>query len=72
MYKFLTTKAKELQILLPSKIFISGHRGLIGSTLRKKLREKGFTDLVERTRQKVFQNRKSGVCVSCWAPKGRG
>lgn len=36
-----------------SKIFIAGHRGLVGSALTRKLREKGFTNLLERSRQEL-------------------
>jgi GDP-L-fucose synthase len=36
-----------------SKIFIAGHNGLVGSALARKLREKGFTNLVERTRKEL-------------------
>ena len=32
-----------------SKIYIAGHRGLVGSAIWKKLTEKGFTNLVGRT-----------------------
>jgi GDP-L-fucose synthase len=40
--------------MLPSsKIFVAGHRGLVGSALTRKLREKGFTNLVQRTRQEL-------------------
>jgi GDP-L-fucose synthase len=33
-----------------SKIFIAGHNGLVGSALTRKLREKGFSNLLERSR----------------------
>jgi len=32
-----------------SKIYIAGHKGLVGSAIVKKLREKGYTNLVYRT-----------------------
>jgi GDP-L-fucose synthase len=36
-----------------SKIFIAGHNGLVGSALTRKLREKGFSNLVERSRSEL-------------------
>jgi len=32
-----------------SKIYIAGHRGMVGSAIRRKLQAKGFTNFVERT-----------------------
>jgi GDP-L-fucose synthase len=32
-----------------SKIFVAGHRGLVGSAILKNLKEKGFTNIVTRT-----------------------
>ena len=34
---------------LDSKIYIAGHRGLVGSAIWKNLQEKGFTNLVGKT-----------------------
>jgi GDP-L-fucose synthase len=36
-----------------SKIFVAGHRGLVGSALVRKLREQGFTNLINRTRSEL-------------------
>lgn len=36
-----------------SKIFVAGHRGLVGSAIVRALREKGFDNLVVRTRQEL-------------------
>ncbi|HUI90800.1 MAG TPA: GDP-L-fucose synthase [Chitinivibrionales bacterium] len=36
-----------------SKIFIAGHRGLVGSAITRKLREKGFTNLLEKTHSEL-------------------
>lgn len=36
-----------------SKIFIAGHRGLVGSAIIRKLKEKGFTNLVSRTSRQL-------------------
>lgn len=38
---------------LNSKIFIAGHRGLVGSAMVRKLKSEGFNNLVLRTRQEV-------------------
>jgi GDP-L-fucose synthase len=40
-------------MLQSSKIFIASHLGLVGSALTRKLREKGFTNLVERSRKEL-------------------
>lgn len=36
-----------------SKIFIAGHRGLVGSAILKKLKEAGYTNLITRTRTEL-------------------
>lgn len=36
-----------------SKIFVAGHRGLVGSALVRRLKQAGFTNLVVRTRQEL-------------------
>lgn len=36
-----------------AKIFVAGHRGLVGSALVRKLNEKGFANLVKRTRAEL-------------------
>ena len=36
-----------------AKIFVAGHRGLVGSALLRKLNEKGFANLVQRTRSEL-------------------
>ncbi|MEK4424511.1 GDP-L-fucose synthase [Solibacillus sp. FSL K6-1523] len=38
---------------LTAKIYVAGHRGLVGSALVRKLQEKGYTNLVYRTSEKV-------------------
>ncbi len=35
------------------KIFVAGHRGLVGSHIKKKLEEKGYTNLVYKTRSEL-------------------
>ncbi|PZR76871.1 MAG: GDP-fucose synthetase [Chthoniobacterales bacterium] len=37
----------------PKKVFVAGHRGLVGSALVHKLNEKGFTNLVMRARSEL-------------------
>ncbi|MEL4027831.1 hypothetical protein NST89_04270 [Caldifermentibacillus hisashii] len=32
-----------------SKIYVAGHKGLVGSSIVRKLEEKGYTNLVYRT-----------------------
>lgn len=36
-----------------SKIFVAGHRGLVGSAIVRTLQERGYTNIVTRTRQEV-------------------
>lgn len=36
-----------------SKIFVAGHRGLVGSAIVRRLTEGGYTDLITRTRSEV-------------------
>src|SRR5205823_5279731 len=36
-----------------SRIFVAGHRGLVGSAICRRLREAGYDDLILRTRQEL-------------------
>lgn len=36
-----------------SKIFVAGHRGLVGSAIIKSLKEKGYTDIVTKTHKEL-------------------
>jgi GDP-L-fucose synthase len=36
-----------------SKIYIAGHRGMVGSAISRKLTREGYTNLVTRTRQEL-------------------
>lgn len=36
-----------------AKVFVAGHRGLVGSAIVRKLREKGYSQVVTRTRQEL-------------------
>lgn len=36
-----------------SKIFVAGHRGMVGSALLRRLQDKGYTNLVVRTKQEL-------------------
>ncbi len=36
-----------------SRIYVAGHRGLVGSALLKKLKEDGYTNIITRTRQEL-------------------
>jgi GDP-L-fucose synthase len=44
-----------------AKIYIAGHRGLVGSALVKKLQEQGFTKLVLRTSKELDLRRQADV-----------
>jgi GDP-L-fucose synthase len=36
-----------------SKIYIAGHRGLVGSAIERVLRREGFTNIIGKTRQEL-------------------
>ncbi len=38
-----------MEISKDSKIYVAGHRGLVGSAIMNNLRERGFTNLVGRS-----------------------
>jgi len=44
-----------------SKIYIAGHRGLVGSALMRKLKEKGYTNLITRTHAELDLTDNSAV-----------
>lgn len=44
-----------------SKIYIAGHRGLVGSALMRKLHERGYKNLVSRTKGELDLRRQSDV-----------
>ncbi len=45
--------SKENRMEKSSKIFVSGHNGLVGSALVKNLIQKGFTNIITRTRSEL-------------------
>lgn len=36
-----------------SKIFVAGHRGLVGSSIVRVLKERGYTNILMRTRNEL-------------------
>ena len=40
-------------IMMDEKIFVSGHRGMVGSAVVKKLKEKGYNNIVTKTRAEL-------------------
>ncbi len=44
-----------------AKIFVAGHRGMVGSAIVRRLRDSGFTNLVVRTRRELDLTRQAGV-----------
>ncbi|XP_043726065.1 putative GDP-L-fucose synthase 2 isoform X1 [Telopea speciosissima] len=59
-----TDKEAQVDSFLPNKtakIFVAGHRGLVGSAIVRKLEELGFTNLVLRTHHDLDLTRQSDV-----------
>ena len=44
-----------------SKIYLAGHRGLVGSAILKKLQEKGYSNIVVRTHAELDLTRQADV-----------
>lgn len=44
-----------------SKIYIAGHRGLVGSAIIRNLKEKGFTNIIKRTHKELDLRRQEDV-----------
>lgn len=50
-------------MLKDSKIFVAGHRGLVGSAIVKNLLEKGFTNIITRTREDLDLQNTTAVAI---------
>jgi len=46
---------------LDSKIYIAGHRGLVGSAIHRKLKEKGYANIIGRTHKELDLERQAQV-----------
>ena len=46
---------------LNSKIYVAGHRGMVGSAIVKNLQDKGFTNIITRTRNELDLTDKQAV-----------
>ena len=42
-----------MSLLLDAKIFVAGHRGMVGSAIIRQLQEQGYTNIVTRTRSEL-------------------
>ena len=52
-----------------SKIFVAGHRGLVGSAILKNLKAKGYTNFVLRTHAELdLTDQQAGICVPGSSP----
>jgi GDP-L-fucose synthase len=49
----ITAEATNVAIDKNSKIYIAGHRGMVGSAIVRRLRQGGYTHLITRTRQEL-------------------
>ncbi len=57
-FKFITTMSK---VIKNSKIYVAGHRGLVGSALIRKLQSEGFTNILCRTHAELDLTRQDSV-----------
>ena len=48
-------------INLKSKIYVAGHNGLVGSAIVRKLREKGYNNLIIQTRKELDLTKQTKV-----------
>jgi GDP-L-fucose synthase len=48
-YRWLESKTKFMSLELKPKIYVAGHRGMVGSAIVRQLQAKGFTNIVTRT-----------------------
>ncbi len=46
---------------LDSKIYVAGHKGLVGSAIHRKLEEKGYRNIIGRTREELDLERQTEV-----------
>lgn len=54
-------KRKINNMLKNSKIYIAGHKGLVGSAILKSLKEKGYTNLITRERRELDLTNQAAV-----------
>lgn len=48
---------------LNAKVYVAGHRGLVGSAIVRKLEEKGYTNLIYRTSKELDLRNNNQVCT---------
>lgn len=59
-----------------AKIYVAGHRGMVGSAIVRQLEKEGYTNIITRTHKELdlcrqdaveefFAKEKTGLCVSC-------
>ena len=54
-----------------AKIYVAGHRGMVGSAIVRELQRQGYTNIITRTHKELDLTRqdlrtgKAGVCVPC-------
>ena len=62
-----------------AKIYVAGHRGMVGSAIVRELRRQGYTNIITRTigfdpsrsGGKVLCGGETGICVPCRSQSGR-
>lgn len=59
---YLSSSTIDCRMEKNSKIYIAGHRGMVGSAIKRKLEDSGFTNLVYRTSAELDLRRQDAVC----------
>ena len=52
---------KEEKMELNSKIFVAGHRGMVGGAILRKLKEDGYRNIITRTHSELDLERHKDV-----------
>ena len=59
----ISEKDHDVKMTKSSKIYIAGHKGLVGSAILKNLQQKGYTNLVYKTHQEIDLTNQQAVAV---------
>ena len=56
-------------ISFKSKIYVAGHKGLVGSAIVRKLRQKGYKNIIYRSRKQL--DLRNQICLLYTSPSPR-